>query len=397
MRSPQQPFGRTWVCSKTPVARESANAVSVQWQQRTADAVRSQVSSSTRYLKNNVNQITPTQVNERLRRKFQGRIGPQASISDNKRQRFISNAPFRMWEAMITKSRPRWLPRKMEGEAAHGFAKFKQLPGELQNLIWEFALPHRRMVRIKNGLYRHTFDNGFVSHKWGPTGEADDIAMRRTCRESRGIVLKYYKFPFAGVLANPVFYDSHVDYFVFYGQDAVLAFASRFNSRIPKKGRVKKIYLVSDALHQSEKYSSVTVLNTTSQAISTLNCWESIGFACMKLRKIQAVVLIQSIPESRSTAKALTESASLWMNRQRVEKGVADFFVKWSHSVNAYRTQHGDDCGGEDLARWKIPPVYGVVYKTDSLKEPWMGRASKQNWFFDSTLPPSITFSYMRS
>lgn len=67
----------------------------------------------------------------------------------------------------------------MEWKATYAFVGFNELPGELRNLIWSFALQDEEdcEIHIKQRLYKYTFDNGFAGYKIGPVGEEEYVNL----------------------------------------------------------------------------------------------------------------------------------------------------------------------------------------------------------------------------
>ncbi|KAI9647658.1 hypothetical protein NHQ30_004043 [Ciborinia camelliae] len=66
------------------------------------------------------------------------------------------------------------------------FTRFSELPGKVRRLIWHFARPEARYIKIRES-------------RWGETlySRAPIPAMLHTCQESRKVALKWYDLSFA--------------------------------------------------------------------------------------------------------------------------------------------------------------------------------------------------------
>lgn len=168
---------------------------------------------------------------------------------------------------------------------------------------------------------------------------------------------------------NPIYFNPRKDDLIFYGQESLLSFVQRFESDNLlglKDIGVNSFSLDSDALHQSERYTPSTILSKAPKAISSLYCWEVLGFACMRLGTIKVILLTHHVPSNFSTQDAIAKMELLEDNQTDAQIGLISFFDLWGKSRQSYLETYGNGCKRVILERWEIPAVNTAFFTFDA-------------------------------
>jgi hypothetical protein len=276
------------------------------------------------------------------------------------------------------------LPILMEWDYSIGFPYFAKLTGELRNMIWEFALPGERVIRVSSqnttqqilssGQPVPPCPNGCscLVHYFEVALSAKpdvDVALLRTCREARSIALKYYQqvscHPFR--LSSPIYYCPDTDKISFADPYTLLVFVW---GRQPgcleaiKQLALRDIYIesVPDSPHTYAPSSPLT--NTAiSLNIGALDSCEIIGFACMRLKTVKNIILNRSM--SAGFGKQAALDASCWKEQAQAQQGIDSYIAKWMQCSDTYQydNQLDDADSPLDCSDWVVPKVKAFLAK----------------------------------
>ena len=94
---------------------------------------------------------------------------------------------------------------------------FSDLPAELKDSIWEYALPGTRIISIRNGHHVISIPYCIAMN----TIETTLNAMLQTCRESRSFVLARYQHCFKANLGRPILFSGDKDILQFHTLQAM--------------------------------------------------------------------------------------------------------------------------------------------------------------------------------
>ncbi|CAM1502864.1 Fc.00g076400.m01.CDS01 [Cosmosporella sp. VM-42] len=151
------------------------------------------------------------------------------------------------------------------------FHLFSKLPTELRLKIWNFNLPHTRLVPIRCGSNSpsHSADRGSLSWTSGCTSPAVIPANLHVCSEARAETLKHYNLQF-GFARGPgqVFFNPVRDIVYFGPRDGYMASDSQFHTYMsmcdPAELAPVRRIAINDALFWIDNtYRSMTAASLT--------------------------------------------------------------------------------------------------------------------------------------
>ncbi|KAG4422839.1 hypothetical protein IFR04_004061 [Cadophora malorum] len=116
---------------------------------------------------------------------------------------------------------------------------FSDLPTELKDSIWEYALPGTRIISIRNGHHVISIPYCIAMN----TIESTLSAMLQTCRESRSFVLARYQHCFKANLCRPILFSGDKDILHFHTLQAMDEFFT--GSKEPIREYITKVRTVA--------------------------------------------------------------------------------------------------------------------------------------------------------
>ena len=256
-------------------------------------------------------------------------------------------------------------------------------------MIWEFALPGERIIRVSQYTVRPPCPHvhgaqvctsscpiQYLETKLSMKPEAGfDTAILRVCHEARSIALKYYQPAFGGHfgLKFPIYYCPDTDKVSFTDPGTLYMFATQSGQhpealKVVKQSALRDIYIESIP-ETGKRYLPPSLLSFRG---NTLDEYEIIGFACMRLATVKNIILNRRM--SAGFGKQAALDAPCWEERRKVEQGIHSYIAWWMQRTGRYSFRKDDQLEEKDLPldyrSWEYPEVKAFLAKYTARQPP---------------------------
>ncbi|KAG9241131.1 hypothetical protein BJ878DRAFT_570441 [Calycina marina] len=265
------------------------------------------------------------------------------------------------------------------------FAKFLELPVELQLIVWRFAVPDPRVILV----------GGYLSMRQGDDprnkASADIPGILHACKESRAAGLKLFRTVFDAQLKHPVFFRSGTDLLIFHDNIALTRFVAKY--LLSNAGDDKEKAAENKAQMAAVKYIAIQDYSGHSETLSATFsfAWfpnlrhvlierpgSTISYIGSRATGDQGIVIIQHFPTRIDSEEqsVFRQPLPAWLiDEETVRRRRNSFLRQVSSATHAV---FDEDCYIQE--GWK-PPIVSLGTKAQ-----WVNisaRDGKLNWIVE--------------